>query len=213
MVAYPAHMDEPRSSLRQRHRERTAADIEAAAFALFVERGVDAVTVEAIAGAAGISPRTFYRSFPTKEDVVFGDHAATLARLRAALAAGDPAEAPLRRVRRALLAVQSPAAQPEREWTRARLIATSPAIRPHAARLVEDLEEAVVATLTAAFAPAPDAATRAHLLAGALFGALRGARRAVAADPTADPVAVIEAVFALVEEGATLTLLHPATSG
>src|SRR5690348_17717924 len=57
-------------SLRDRQRTQIRADIRRAAFRLFVERGYDAVTTEEIASAAGVSPRTFFRHVPTKEDLL-----------------------------------------------------------------------------------------------------------------------------------------------
>ena len=54
-----------------------------AAFALFEEHGYDATTVEHIAERAGVGRTTFFRAFPTKEDVIFPDHAAVLDRIRA----------------------------------------------------------------------------------------------------------------------------------
>jgi AcrR family transcriptional regulator len=47
--------------------------IQAEAMRLFGERGYAQTTVEDIADAAAISPRTFFRYFPTKEDVVLWD--------------------------------------------------------------------------------------------------------------------------------------------
>ena len=60
------------TGLRERRRRATTAEIEAAAFDLFDRFGSEHTTVDEIAAAAGVSPRTFFRYFPTKEDAVFG---------------------------------------------------------------------------------------------------------------------------------------------
>jgi AcrR family transcriptional regulator len=59
--------------LRERKRTRTRLAIQAEAMRLFAEKGYESTTVEDIAYAAAISPRTFFRYFPTKEDVVLWD--------------------------------------------------------------------------------------------------------------------------------------------
>ena len=57
-------------SLRDRQRAQIRADSRRAAFRLFIERGYDTVTTEEIATAAGVSPRTFFRHVPTKEELL-----------------------------------------------------------------------------------------------------------------------------------------------
>lgn len=59
-------------SLRERKARRTRESIHRAAVSLSYERGLDAATVAQIAEAAGISQRTFFNYFASKEDAIIG---------------------------------------------------------------------------------------------------------------------------------------------
>jgi AcrR family transcriptional regulator len=58
----------------QRRRDRTRRALTAAALELFRTKGYDATTVDEIADAADVSPRTFFHHFASKEEVLFGGH-------------------------------------------------------------------------------------------------------------------------------------------
>jgi AcrR family transcriptional regulator len=64
----------------------TRAALKRAALELFAQDGFDAVATSMIAEAAGVTERTFYRHFPTKEAVLFEDYEDRLDWLAAALA-------------------------------------------------------------------------------------------------------------------------------
>jgi AcrR family transcriptional regulator len=59
--------------LRERQKQQTREEIAHAAMELFLARGFDAVTVAEVADAAGVSEKTVYNHFSTKEDLVFPD--------------------------------------------------------------------------------------------------------------------------------------------
>jgi AcrR family transcriptional regulator len=65
--------DRPKPGLRERKKARTRASIQEVALQLFEQQGYEATTVEQIAEAAEVSPSTFFRYFPTKEDVALYD--------------------------------------------------------------------------------------------------------------------------------------------
>ncbi len=67
--------------LRERKKRERRQCIEEAAIDLFARDGFDATTIEDIAAAADIAPRTFFYYFPTKEDVVLADYADRLDRI------------------------------------------------------------------------------------------------------------------------------------
>ena len=74
-------------TLQQRRRTQTSLDVTEAALDLFAERGVDATRVEDIAAAGGVSVRTFFRYFPSKELTVFTEEPEAEAAVDEALSA------------------------------------------------------------------------------------------------------------------------------
>ena len=64
---------DPLPGLRERKKIKTRAAIRREAFRLIDEQGYPSTTVEQIADAAGVSPRTFSRYFPAKEAVLLSD--------------------------------------------------------------------------------------------------------------------------------------------
>jgi len=61
------------TSLRERHKEATRQELRAAALRLFQSKGFTQTSVDDIALAAGVSRSTFFRYFPSKESVVYGE--------------------------------------------------------------------------------------------------------------------------------------------
>lgn len=101
----PSGGAEPLLGLRERKKLERRAAIEARALELFETRGFDSTTVNEIAEAAGIAPRTFFYYFDTKEDVVLADYARRLDRIIEELSRRPLEEPPWRALKESFLAV------------------------------------------------------------------------------------------------------------
>ena len=121
--------DRPRSG---RPAVTSAWELECVALDLFAERGFEATTVDDLAAAAGIGRRTFFRYYPSKNDVVWGDFDAGLARLRARLAAVPDDAAWFAALHREVLAFNTvePREEPHHR-DRMALILRVPALQAH----------------------------------------------------------------------------------
>ncbi|HTY96875.1 MAG TPA: TetR family transcriptional regulator [Solirubrobacteraceae bacterium] len=92
----------PGDGLRELKKRRTRQQISDVATAMFVVRGFDEVKVSEIAEIVGVSEKTVYNYFPTKESLVFDRTDETIERLVRALRERSPGESPTRAVLRAL---------------------------------------------------------------------------------------------------------------
>jgi len=124
-----AQPSDDRPGLRERKKARTRKTIREHAMRLFTEQGYAATTVEQIAEAAEVSPSTFFRYFPTKEEVVLADDLDPIA---FASFQNQPAEmTPLAALRASVKDVFSNLSNEDRELERHRqlLIASVPELR------------------------------------------------------------------------------------
>jgi AcrR family transcriptional regulator len=157
--------------LRERKKARTRASIRDHALRLFREQGYQATTVEQIAAAAEVSPSTFFRYFPTKEDVILQDDVDVLMiEAFERQPAGLSPVAAVRAAEREMLASLSPAQWEQMRQTTA-LTMTVPEVRARAmdefARTISVIAEAMAKR--AGRSP-DDLAVRA--LAGAVIGVI-----------------------------------------
>lgn len=121
-----------RSSARGRPEATSHAAIEQAAFTLFAERGFARTTLDAIADAVGVSRRTLFRYYQSKNDIPWGQFDRTLDHFRELLA-GQPDDLPVHEaIHRAVVEFNRfpvDAHPPHRE--RMRLILTTPELQAH----------------------------------------------------------------------------------
>jgi len=102
-----------------RWESNTRERLEAAALALFTERGFEAATVADIAERAGLTERTFFRYFTDKREVLFAGQEALRDRMLAAVTETPAGTPPLAIVEQALLAM-TPIFDARREVVHAR---------------------------------------------------------------------------------------------
>jgi AcrR family transcriptional regulator len=203
------------ASLRERKKARTRAAIREHGLRLFREQGYQATTVEQIAAAAEVSPSTFFRYFPTKEDVVLQDDMDV--RVAEALAHQPAGLAPLAAVRAAVREAWD-SFSPQ-EWEQiadgAQLSAQVPEIRARSmnefARTIDQIAEALASRTGRCACDIP-----VRVMAGAVVGAMMAIvlpEKLAVADGAADlepcfvgpeSVARIDEALALLEAGLPL---------
>lgn len=152
--------------------ERTRARLREVALRHFVAHGVDGANVSRIAAEAGVTERTFYRHFATKDEVLFGDLVTRLDWFREAVRARPVGED----VVQSVLAALGSAPIDMRlmiEIARLRAELLSP---ERIERTYRDRQAAMARELRALFADRGSedlvAAVRAEVVAGAVFAAL-----------------------------------------
>lgn len=195
--------DQPPFGLRERKKAKTRAAIRRHALQLFREQGYANTTIEQIVDATEVSQSTFFRYFPTKEDVVLQDDFDELFVEAFKL---QPLElSPLRAMRAAMRAAFSELSREEmeEERDRQRLIMATPELR---SRTLDDYGRTIqlIAELFAErLGRVPDRFAL-RVFAGALIGAMMAATFAVVEDPDADLLDLMNTALELLEAGLPL---------
>jgi AcrR family transcriptional regulator len=193
----------PSPGLRERKKAKTRAAIQEHALRLFQEQGYDATTVEQIAEAAEVSPSTFFRYFPTKEDVVLYDDLDPV--FIAAFGAQPPELTPIQAMRGAMRAVftRVPREEMNKQLERGQLILSVPELRM---RFWDQIAESfdLFATAIAKRTGLPASDITVITFAGAVGGALLAAMLASVDALEEDFVGVIDAALAYLEAGMPL---------
>jgi AcrR family transcriptional regulator len=186
--------------LRERKKAKTRAAIQAHALQLFRRQGYAATTVDQIAEAAEISQSTFFRYFPTKEDLLLYDRYDPL--MLAAFAA-QPAELTvIEALRRAIAEVIG--RLPADEWTlereRARLIMSVPELR---GRLLDQIADSIgMLSQAVAERVGPEAdAFAVQTFVGAVIGVAIAAMLLSAEQPDGDYLGAFDAGLTQLEAG------------
>jgi AcrR family transcriptional regulator len=180
--------------LRERKKARTREALLEAAMERFSRQGFEGTTVEEIAEACEVSPRTFFRYFPTKEDVLFADAAGRRERLLEVIAerpASEPAFGALRAAMGALAADY----RDDRDAlvTRYEIVAASPHLQAYKAEHQHGWEAAVVEVLERRAVTRQETVTREELqlVTAVTTAALRVALDAWVADPSGADLGVL----------------------
>jgi AcrR family transcriptional regulator len=193
----------PGGGLRERKKAKTRAAIQQHALRLFRVQGYDETTIEQIAEAAEVSESTFFRYFPTKEDVVLWDEFDPL--LIEAFRAQPPDLTPIQALRGAFRAVFDSLTQEQWDEQRERLaleLAVPELRAAMALQLLDTIEVTAEMVAERVGRPADDFAVRTW--AGAVIGAVVPSMYAIDRDRSANWMALIDTAFAHLEAGLPL---------
>jgi AcrR family transcriptional regulator len=137
-----------RPGLRERNKQRTRQEIARAAHELFVERGYNATTLPEIAEAAGVSTRTIFGYFPSKEDILFSNIDALSEALAQAVAARPAGEDTLETVRNFILSADPPQSSDLDSQLHV-CVSSDPTLRSHLRARIAQLEDVLAPAIAA----------------------------------------------------------------
>ena len=200
----------PPASLRERKKLATRLSIRRAALDLIAARGYSHVTVEDIAAAADVAPRTFFNYFPSKEAVLFGGGFGRAEELRARLVQDLPGCAALEVLRVVLADFARSVAgdlavlggDPTR-WVRQMKAAhADPQLRAAQAAHMAQVEAGIAAGLAERLGTDPSRDAYPTLLASAATGVLRATMSFWAASGGAVPLdRLVSAAYEALADG------------
>lgn len=195
-----------RPGRRERRKRDTRSRLVTAARELFVARGYDETSIDEIARRAGVSRRTCFRYFPSKEALAFPYRERRLARFDTLIRRGVPGESAYEAVKRACL-VMAGEFMAEREEALAleRVVRHHPTLRGRDRELDRDWERVIAEAL----ARDGEAGRLPRLLGGAVVGLIRAALELwLDSDGRLNLVELAEEVFATLDHGAPALLAH-----
>jgi AcrR family transcriptional regulator len=184
-----------RPALTERRKAQTRREIAETALALFARDGYDNVSAEAIAAEAGVSLRTFYRYFSTKDEVLSPIITEATQELVAAIAARPAREGLATAVQRAYEGIR-PQQGPEGVGALIGLLTDVPALRARWLSDLRTIEDALRRRVSD---------EQARITAAAIVAALRIAVESLVRSPANDPpVDVLARALKYLREGANL---------
>jgi AcrR family transcriptional regulator len=164
---------ETTGGLRERKKEATRRALHEAAMRLAVEHGLDEVTVEAIADAAGVSRRTFSNYFGGKEEALLYGGEQRMWSLLETFETRPPEESPWTALRASFDAVHDQFGPLDPQWAaQVRLARNHPSVLARQLAHYAEFERAL-AELIAARDELPPGSLRPRIMAGAFITALR----------------------------------------
>ncbi|PRY38690.1 helix-turn-helix domain-containing protein [Umezawaea tangerina] len=198
--------------LRERKKRRTREDLIETALRLFDENGFAATTLDELCDAVGVSKRTFFRYFTSKEDVAAAPSQDLWTTFLDQLRTTDPTDRTvIALLHEALLAAlaEMPAANwPTRVLLTRRLASETPSMKAHDLYFCHRTTKTALNLLHTRLVLTPQDDLRVHLALDLLLSAFHLAQEAWAAQPTTptknDLITHIATVFEAVPQSLTV---------
>lgn len=164
--------------LRERKKESTRQALHEAAVRLATERGLENVTVEAVADAADVSRRTFSNYFANKDEALLHSHSSNLARVLSLVEGRPSEESAWTALTRASEEFSSGLDRPQDWYATLRLLRGQPSLLSRQVATYAAAEGALATIVERRLPPGPDLALHSRLVAATYLGAVRIATHA-----------------------------------